>query len=61
MDTKNDAYYEMLKEKFVDYWAQNHLETADGTILSKAFLAYVKGFVDGLDYVDEIKQSKKIK
>lgn len=53
---KNIENYRILKEKFVAYWTSDNLNRVEGTATDKAFLVYVKGFVDGINYLNELDE-----
>ena len=58
-DIKN---HKVLREKFLSYWTSDNLNHIEGTATDKAFLVYVKGFVDGINFMSEkYKQLKEHK
>ena len=58
-DAKDSKYYTMLRDKFILFWAENDIPNIDGPELEKAFLAYTKGFTDGLGFISSLSEEEK--
>jgi hypothetical protein len=59
VDVRKTQNYKILKEEFLDYWLSNNLSGIPGDEINKAFLAYVKGFRDGINFTTEMDKYLK--